>query len=87
MLPSFAPHVGMKFRNPEEAWKFWLAYGGQTGFEVRKRYSNKSKTDGKVTYVGLFVPTKVIEGRIKEMSKQNVQELKQEQIVKCACVL
>lgn len=49
VLPSFAPQVGMKFKNPDEAWKFWLAYGGQTGFEVRKRYTNKSKIDGEVT--------------------------------------
>jgi hypothetical protein len=29
-VPSFAPYVGMKFRNLDETWKFWLAYGGQT---------------------------------------------------------
>jgi zinc finger SWIM domain-containing protein 3 len=39
----------MKFTNPEEGWKFWLAYSGQSGFEVRKQYANKSKIDGKVT--------------------------------------
>ncbi|KAL6598823.1 hypothetical protein ACP70R_046083 [Stipagrostis hirtigluma subsp. patula] len=49
VLPSLVPHVGMKFRNPDEAWNFWRAYGGQTGFEVRKRYTNKRKPDGKVT--------------------------------------
>jgi hypothetical protein len=32
-----------------KAWKFWVAYGGCTGFDVRKRYANKSNYDGKVT--------------------------------------
>lgn len=43
------PHVGMKFGNVDEAWRFWLEYAVHTGFEVRKRYTNLSKTDGKVT--------------------------------------
>jgi hypothetical protein len=49
MFPCLVPHVGMKFRNTDEGWNFWLAYGGQRGFDVRKRYTNKSKIDGKVT--------------------------------------
>jgi hypothetical protein len=49
VLPCLVPHVGMKFRNPEEGWKFWLAYDGQSGFDVRKHYANKSKIDGKIT--------------------------------------
>jgi hypothetical protein len=43
-LPCLVPHVGMKFRNPNEGQRFWLAYGGQKGFDVRK-----SKIDGNVT--------------------------------------
>ena len=43
------PRVGLRFRNPDEAWKFWVAYGGCTGFDVRKRYANVSSYDGKVT--------------------------------------
>ena len=39
----------MEFKNPEEAWAFWLSYAGQRGFEVRKRYTNKRPSDGKVT--------------------------------------
>jgi hypothetical protein len=27
---------------------FWIAYGGQKGFEVRKSYTNKIKSDGKI---------------------------------------
>nr|AAS58488.1 putative transposase [Triticum monococcum] len=39
----------MEFRNSDEAWAFWLTYSGQKGFEVRKRYTNRRPTDGKVT--------------------------------------
>jgi hypothetical protein len=49
LLPCLVPHVGMKFRNPDLGWKFWLAYGSQNGFDARKRYTNNSKIDGKVT--------------------------------------
>jgi zinc finger SWIM domain-containing protein 3 len=43
------PQVGMRFRNPDEAWLFWVAYGGRVGFEVRKRNKHVSKMDGQVT--------------------------------------
>ena len=43
------PEVGMKFKTPDEGWLFWMAYGGRTGFDVRKRGTNVSKWDGKVT--------------------------------------
>ena len=49
MLPSFVPNVGIEFRNSDEAWAFWLSYGGHKGFEVRKQYTNKRKSDGKVS--------------------------------------
>jgi zinc finger SWIM domain-containing protein 3 len=39
----------MEFSSTEEVWMFWLNYGGQKGFDVRKRYSNKRKSDGKVS--------------------------------------
>jgi len=38
----------MEFYSTDEAWMFWVSYGGQKGFEVRKRYSNKRKSDGKI---------------------------------------
>lgn len=47
LLPSLLPQVGMEFSIIEEAWMFWISYGGQKGFEVRKRYINKRKSDGK----------------------------------------
>jgi zinc finger SWIM domain-containing protein 3 len=43
------PQVGMIFKSKEEAWLFWVAYGGRVGFEVRKRYTNVNKFDGTVT--------------------------------------
>jgi zinc finger SWIM domain-containing protein 3 len=43
------PQIGMRFRNPDEAWVFWVAYGGRAGFDVRKRNKYASKIDGEVT--------------------------------------
>ena len=43
------PQVGLRFKTPDEAWQFWVTYGDYTGFDVRKRYSNVSSFDGKVT--------------------------------------
>ncbi|KAG2588628.1 hypothetical protein PVAP13_5NG358481 [Panicum virgatum] len=37
ILPDFIPQVGMEFGSSDEAWAFWLRYGGHRGFEVRKR--------------------------------------------------
>uniref|UniRef100_K3Z018 FAR1 domain-containing protein n=1 Tax=Setaria italica TaxID=4555 RepID=K3Z018_SETIT len=47
--PSWLPQIGMKFRNLDDAWSFWVNYGGHVGFEVRKRYTNECKYDGKAT--------------------------------------
>jgi len=44
-----APQVGLRFKNLDEAWQFWVAYGGRTSFDVRKRCTNISKMDGKMT--------------------------------------
>ena len=49
MLSSLLPEIAMEFNTIDEAWMFWIRYGGQKGFEVRKRYTNKRKSDGKVT--------------------------------------
>ena len=43
------PELGLRFSNPDEGWLFWVAYGGHTGFDVRKRCTNTSTMDGKVT--------------------------------------
>ena len=47
--PIWVPYIGQKFRNLEDAWSFWVDYGGHAGFEVRKRYTNESKCDKRVT--------------------------------------
>ena len=44
----FLPQVGMEFSGTDEAWMFWISYGGQKGFEVKKSNTNKRKSDGKV---------------------------------------
>ena len=49
ILPALVPRVGMEFRTSDEAWAFWLGYGGRKGFEVRKKYTNKRASDGKIT--------------------------------------
>ena len=57
MNPSWVPQVGQKFRNLDDARSFWVNYGGHVGFEVRKRYTNESRFDEKVTsrrYVSVF---------------------------------
>ncbi|PAN28737.2 hypothetical protein PAHAL_5G172900 [Panicum hallii] len=38
----------MEFNTIDEAGMFWISYGGQKGFKVRKMYTNKRKSDGKV---------------------------------------
>ncbi|KAF2916469.1 hypothetical protein DAI22_09g122100 [Oryza sativa Japonica Group] len=38
LLPCMVPHVGMEFKCSDEAGMFWHRYGGQKGFEVRKRF-------------------------------------------------
>ena len=44
MLPSLLSEIGIEFNTVDEAWMFWIRYGGQKGFEVRKKYTNKRKT-------------------------------------------
>jgi hypothetical protein len=39
----------MKFSSVDEAWKFWVSYGGKIGFDVRKQHNNKSVVDGLFT--------------------------------------
>ena len=43
--PSWVPQVGQKFSNLDDAWSFWVNYGGRVGFEVRKRYTNESSIE------------------------------------------
>jgi hypothetical protein len=41
----------MTFSRSDEAWKFWLIFGDQRGFDVRKIFENKSKIDGKANSI------------------------------------
>lgn len=63
--------VGMRFRNLDEAWMFWVAYGGHAGFEVRKRWTNKSKLDGKVTSCRYVCAN---EGYRKKVERESVRK-------------
>ncbi|KAL1341499.1 hypothetical protein AAHE18_09G091000 [Arachis hypogaea] len=44
---DWLPKLGKTFNTVEEAWQFWIDYGGRMGFGVRKQYSNKN-ADGKI---------------------------------------
>ncbi|KAK3013619.1 hypothetical protein RJ639_009322 [Escallonia herrerae] len=44
-LDDWIPKNGMEFNSWDEAWKFWVDYGGKMGFGMRKDYSNKSRKD------------------------------------------
>ena len=48
-LDKRTPQIGLRFKNSDEAWQFWVPYGGRSGFDVRKRYTNYNKFDCKVT--------------------------------------
>ena len=43
------PKVGRRFRDSDEAWDFWVEYGGRIGFDVTKRSTIKSRCDGTIT--------------------------------------
>ncbi|GAU51399.1 hypothetical protein TSUD_413180 [Trifolium subterraneum] len=43
MEENWKPKMEMMFDSIEDAWKFWVDYGGKVGFGVRKQYSNKNK--------------------------------------------
>ena len=58
--------AGMEFDTLEDECKFWVKYGRQVGFDVRKHYINKSKNDGKVTSRGFVCAKQGIQGKEKE---------------------
>jgi len=45
MEEDWRPRIDMIFDNFDDAWKFWVAYGGKVGFGVRIQYVHKSKKD------------------------------------------
>ncbi|KAL8480856.1 hypothetical protein ACS0TY_027396 [Phlomoides rotata] len=46
---KFRPEIGIHFDSLDEAWKFWVDYGGKIDFGVRKHYFNKSKKTSLIT--------------------------------------
>ena len=55
--PFSIPQFGMAFSSFDEAWNFWVIYGGRMGFDIRRCYTNTSDLDGLVTlsrFVCLF---------------------------------
>lgn len=76
------PQVGMLFKSSEEAWLFWRAYGGRAGFDVRKRYNNVSKFDGKVTSCRFVCANEGHRKKGKGNPFRSALELKQELIAK-----
>lgn len=46
---NVTPRLGLEFDNLEEAWQYWVSYGNNAGFGVRKQSCSKSKKDGSIT--------------------------------------
>jgi hypothetical protein len=38
--------IGVKIDSVDEAWDFWVAYGGIAAFDPKKHYNNERKIDG-----------------------------------------
>ncbi|XP_078176653.1 protein FAR1-RELATED SEQUENCE 5-like [Carex rostrata] len=45
---NWIPRVDMEFNTAKEAWDFWVNYGSTMGFNVRKHWTNRSRT-GEIT--------------------------------------
>jgi hypothetical protein len=82
--PTWVPRVGMTFSSPDEAWKFWVTYGGRTGFDVRKRYENRRKLDGKATSVRFVCSSQGFQAKDKRDYLTSIPEPKLELDVKYA---
>lgn len=66
-LDKGIPQVGFRFKNSDEAWQFWVAYGDRSGFDVRKRYTVQITANLIVRqhHVDKFVPMRAIEEKWK----------------------
>ena len=65
--PSWVPSIGMKFNSVEQAWNFWVSYGGMVGFDARKQYNNKRKRMEYPLQADLCVQRLVLEKKIQEI--------------------
>ncbi|XP_057443378.1 protein FAR1-RELATED SEQUENCE 5-like [Lotus japonicus] len=51
MEEDWKPKVDMIFDSFEDAWKFWVDYGGKVGFGVRKQYTHHNKSGSIATCI------------------------------------
>ena len=77
----WVPYISQKFRNLEDAWSFWVDYGGHAGFEVRKWYTNESKCDKRVTSCRCVRQGGLSSTRQERSCHKKILELKQEHVV------
>lgn len=68
MQEDWKPKLEMTFDNIEDAWKFWIDYGGRVGFRVRKQYSTRTKMVQSLL-ISLFVVKKACKNHINEIIK------------------
>ena len=78
MNPVWVPRAGQTFRNLDDAWSFWINYGGCVGFDVKKRYTIESKYDGKATSSRYVCAKKGRRALDKRDRATKTPELKQE---------
>ena len=79
VTPFWIPQLDMVFSSFDEAWNFWVTYGGRMGFDVRKSYTNTSNLDGLVTSSRFVCQIMVLVLKIKGFVLLSVIELIQEQ--------
>jgi len=53
--------LGLEFDNLEDAWKFWVNYGGSKGFELENTTLARIKKMGVLLLTSMFVVRKVCE--------------------------
>ena len=46
---DFKPRIDMEFDSLDDAWMFWVQFGGKVGFVVRKHNFTKCKKTGRIT--------------------------------------
>jgi hypothetical protein len=84
LISGLLPQVGMEFNTIQEAWMFWVTFGGQKALRLEKNMQTKGNLMKKLDLADMFVQMKVIECQIKGITSQSVQELKLELIVQSA---
>jgi hypothetical protein len=55
VVPICLPQVGQKFRNSDDAWSYWINYGGHACFEVRKGLVGQVKLMKRLLHVDMCV--------------------------------